>query len=51
MEENTSKSYFDINAKKPSCLNLSPKAKQIKAKINRWDLIENFCTARKPSTK
>ena len=45
--ENIGERFFDIN-----CSNIfsyqSPKAKDIKAKINKWDLIKltSFCTSR-----
>ena len=47
LEENIGKTLSDIN-----CTNVffgqSPKAKDIKAKINKWDLIKltSFCTAK-----
>ena len=47
LEENTGKKFFDRN-----CSNIflyqSPKVKEIKAKINKWDLIKLkiFCTAK-----
>ena len=45
LEENISKIFPDIN-----CSNIflgqSPRAKEVKAKINKWDLIKlkSFCT-------
>ena len=47
LEENISKAFFDIN-----CSNIflvqCPKAKEIKTKPNKWDLIKLkcFCTAK-----
>ena len=52
LEENTGKTFSDINL-----MNIfsgqSPKATEIKAKINQWDLIKliSFCTANKPKRK
>ena len=37
-EENVGRTFFDINHSN-TFLDLSPKAKEIKAKVNRWDLI------------
>ena len=47
IEENTGRTLFDINCSNIS-LAQSPKAKEIKAKINKWDLIKlkSFCTAK-----
>ena len=51
-EENIGKTFSDIN-----CTNVfsgqSPKAKEIKARINKWDLIKliNFCTAKEAINK
>ena len=38
-EENTDRTLLDINCSKIS-LDLSPKAKKSKVKINKWDLIK-----------
>ena len=52
LEENIDKTFFDIN-----CTNvflcLSPKAKEIKTKINQWDLIKytSFCTTKETIKK
>ena len=52
LEENTGKTLFDINI-----LNIfsgqSPKAIEIRAKINPWDLIKltSFCTAKETKQK
>ena len=47
LEENIGRTLFDINCNN-IFLNLSPKTKEIKAKINKWGLIEckSFCTAK-----
>ena len=47
LEENTGKTFSDINCSNVF-LGQSPKAIEIKAKINKWDLIEltSFCTAK-----
>ena len=61
LEENLGRTLFDINHSKIFVfLALSTKVKEIKAKMNKWDLIklENLCTAKeiinkmkKPSTE
>ena len=52
LEENVGRTVFDLNHNN-IFLALSPKAKEIKAKINKWGLIKLkiFWTAKKPSTK
>ena len=47
LEENIGGILFDINCSN-IFLDLSPKAKEIKAKINKWDLIKlkSFCTVK-----
>ena len=52
LEENIGRTHFDINYSN-FFLDLSPKAKKIKAKINKWDLIKlkSFAQQRKPLTK
>ena len=47
LEENISRTLFDINHSN-IFLNLSPRVMEIKAKINKWDLIKlnRFCTAK-----
>ena len=52
LENNIGRTCFDINHSN-IVLDLSPKAKETKAKINKWNRIKlnNFCTARKPLTK
>ena len=39
LEENISRILFEINYSN-ICLDLSPKAKEMRAKINKWDLIK-----------
>ena len=50
LEKNIGRTLFDINHRS---LDLSSKAKQIKAKINKWDLIKliSFCTAKETTDK
>ena len=52
LEENTGRTLFDINHSS-ILLDLSPKAKEVKAKINKWDLIKlkSFCTGKKTTDK
>ena len=52
LEENMCQTLFDINYSN-IFLDLSPKAKEIKAKINKWDLIElkSSCPAKETLTK
>ena len=52
LEENMSRTLFDINHSN-IFLDLSSKAKEIKAKINKWDLIKlkSFCTAKETADK
>ena len=47
LEENIGKTFSDVN-NTTVFLYQSPKATEIKAKINKWDLIKlvNFCTAK-----
>ena len=49
LEENKGKTFSDIN-RSNIFLDQSPKAKEIKAKINKWDLIKlkSFAQQRKP---
>ena len=52
LEENISRTLFDINCSS-MVLDLSPKAKETKAKINIWDLIKikSFCTTKETISK
>ena len=52
LEENISRTLFDINHSN-IFLDLSPKVKEIKAEINKWDLIKlgSFCTAKETIDK
>ena len=52
LEENISRTLFDINCSN-IFLDLFPKSKEIKAKINKWDLIKLkiFCTAKETIKK
>ena len=52
LEENIGKTFFDITHSNVF-LGQSPKAKEIKTKINKWDLIKlaSFCTAKETKTK
>ena len=52
LEENISRTLFNINYSN-IFLDLSPKGKEIKAKISKWDLIKlkSFCTAKETIDK
>ena len=51
LEENIGRTPFDIN-RSNFFLDPFPKAKEIKAKINRWKLLKSFSAQQKnPSTK
>ena len=52
LEENISRTLFDINHSN-IVLDLSPKAKETKAKINKWDLIKlkSLCIAKETTDK
>ena len=52
LEENAAKTLFDINCSN-IFLHQFPKAKETKAKINKWDLskLESFCTAKETINK
>ena len=52
LEENIGKTFSDINLTNVSS-GQSPKATEIKAKINKWDVIKlaSFCTAKETKKK
>ena len=52
MEDNIGRTPFDLNCSN-IFLDQSPKAKEIKAKTNKWNLIRltNFCTAKETTKK
>ena len=52
LEENICRTPFDINHKS-TFLDLHPEVKEIKARINKWDLVklQSFCTAKKTIDK
>ena len=52
LEENIGKTFTDINHTNVF-LCQSPKAKEIKAKINQWDLLKliSFCTGKETTNK
>ena len=52
LEENTGKTLSDINYSN-IFLDQSPKAKEIKAKTNKWDIIKltSFCTTKETINK
>ena len=52
VEENTGTKLMDLGLR-GVFVNLTPKEREVKAKINKWDYIKSksFCTAKNPSTK
>jgi len=52
LEENIGRTLDDINQSKILC-DPSPRVTEIKAKVNKWDLIKfkSFCTAKKKKKK
>ena len=52
LQENICKTFSDIN-RSSVFLDPSPKAKEIKAKINKWDLtkLKSFCTTEETTNK
>ena len=53
LKENIGTALFDIYCSNIFFSSLSPKAKEIEAKIRKWDLIKlkNFCTAKETINK
>ena len=50
LEENTGRTLSDINHSN-IFFNPSPRIMEIKAKINKWDLLKSFCTANETINK
>ena len=52
LEEKAGKSLFDLGSS-DFLLNMSPKARETKAKMNYWDLIQikSFCTVKETISK
>ena len=50
LEENTGRTLSDINHSN-IFFNPSPRIMEIKTKINKWDLLKSFCTAKETINK
>ena len=50
LEENTGRILIDINCRK-ILFDVLPRIMEIKTKINKWDLIKLFCTAKETINK
>ena len=50
LEENIGKTLSDINHKR-ILYDPPPRVMEIKAKINKWDLIKSFCTTKETISK
>ena len=50
LEENIGKTLFDINHSK-IFFDPPPRVTEIKTKLNKWDLIKGFCTAKETINK